>query len=90
MVPTVLEALGLEPPAQIRGVTQSPIQGNDRIDPVTRAGQPTTREGDLDIVYNVPGVKGLSLRFRNAYVDRGKPDVLKDFRLILNYELDLL
>ncbi len=27
MVPTVLDALGLEPPAQIRGVTQSPIQG---------------------------------------------------------------
>jgi arylsulfatase A-like enzyme len=27
MVPTVLDALGVEPPAQIRGVTQSPIQG---------------------------------------------------------------
>jgi arylsulfatase len=27
MVPTVLEALGLEPPEAIRGVTQSPIQG---------------------------------------------------------------
>ena len=27
MVPTVLDALGLEPPTQIRGVTQSPIQG---------------------------------------------------------------
>jgi arylsulfatase A-like enzyme len=27
MVPTVLEALGVEPPAQIRGVTQSPIEG---------------------------------------------------------------
>ena len=27
MVPTVLDALGLEPPSQIRGVTQSPIQG---------------------------------------------------------------
>ena len=27
MVPTVLEALGLEAPTQIRGVTQSPIQG---------------------------------------------------------------
>ena len=27
MLPTVLEALGLEAPAQIRGVTQSPIQG---------------------------------------------------------------
>jgi arylsulfatase A-like enzyme len=27
MVPTVLEALGVEPPEQIRGVTQSPIEG---------------------------------------------------------------
>ncbi|MFG1626718.1 arylsulfatase [Kribbella sp. NPDC049227] len=27
MVPTVLDALGLEPPATIRGVTQSPLQG---------------------------------------------------------------
>ena len=27
MMPTVLDALGIEPPAQIRGVTQSPIQG---------------------------------------------------------------
>jgi hypothetical protein len=27
MVPTVLDALGLQPPAAIRGVTQSPIQG---------------------------------------------------------------
>jgi hypothetical protein len=37
----------------------------------------------------VPAVKGLSLRFRNAYVGRGG-DVVKDFRIILNYELDLL
>jgi arylsulfatase len=27
IVPTVLDALGLEPPGQIRGVTQSPLQG---------------------------------------------------------------
>jgi arylsulfatase len=27
MVPTVLNALGIEPPTQIRGVTQSPLQG---------------------------------------------------------------
>jgi len=27
MVPTVLDALGIEPPGKIRGVTQSPIQG---------------------------------------------------------------
>jgi arylsulfatase A-like enzyme len=28
MVPTVLDALGIEPPATIRGVTQSPIEGH--------------------------------------------------------------
>ena len=27
MVPTVLECLGIDPPEQIRGVTQSPIEG---------------------------------------------------------------
>jgi hypothetical protein len=65
-------------------------QGTDRIDPATDRGQPTTREGNLDIIYNVPVVKGLSLRFRNAYVGRGNSDTLMDFRLIVNYELDLL
>jgi hypothetical protein len=38
----------------------------------------------------VPGVEGLSLRFRNGYVSRGSPTLLKDFRIIVNYELDLL
>jgi arylsulfatase A-like enzyme len=28
MVPTVLEALGIETPLEIKGTTQSPIQGN--------------------------------------------------------------
>jgi hypothetical protein len=65
-------------------------QGNDRIDPTTGSDLPTTREGDLDVIYNVPSVKGLSLRFRNAYVGRGNGEVVKDFRLIVNYELDLL
>lgn len=65
-------------------------QGTDRLDPATRTGLPTTREGDLDIIYTLPHVKGLSLRFRNGYVDRGNRDVVMDFRLIVNYELDLL
>jgi hypothetical protein len=64
-------------------------QGTDRIDPGNGA-LPTTREGNLDIVYNVPAVKGLSLRFRNGYVGRGNSETVKDFRLIVNYELDLL
>lgn len=66
------------------------VQGTERMDPATNSALPTTREGNLDIVYNVPAVKGLSFRFRNAYVGRGNPDTLKDFRLIVNYELDLL
>jgi hypothetical protein len=65
-------------------------QGTDRINPTTGGDLPTTREGDLDFIYNVPSVKGLSLRFRNAYVGSGGPVVQKDFRLIVNYELDLL
>ena len=35
MVPTVLDALGLEPPATIRGVTQSPIEGVSFAQPST-------------------------------------------------------
>jgi len=79
-------------PFQIPGLTVQVTyaQGNDRINPATGSGLPTTREGDLDIVYNVAGVKGLSLRFRNGYVDRGNPQVLKEFRLIVNYDLNLL
>ena len=65
-------------------------QGTDRIDPATGNELPTTREGDLDIIYTLPNVKGLSLRFRNGYVGRGNDDVVKDFRVIVNYELDLL
>ena len=66
------------------------VQGTERTDPLTNSHLPTTREGDLDIIYNVQAVKGLSFRFRNGYVGRGNSDTLKDFRLILNYELDLL
>ena len=79
-------------PFQVPGLSVHLLygQGNDRIDPATDRHQPTTYEGNLDIVYNVPAVKGLSLRFRNAYVGRGNSDTLMDFRMIVNYELDLL
>src|SRR5262249_37429717 len=79
-------------PFRIPGLTVQLLyaHGIDRIDPATGNSQPTTREGDLDIIYNVPAIKGLSLRFRNGYVGRGKPETVKDFRLIVNYELDLL
>ena len=79
-------------PFKVPGLTVHLLyaQGVDREDPGTGAGLPTTREGDLDVIYNVPSVKGLSLRFRNAYVGRGNGEVLRDYRLIVNYELDLL
>ena len=65
-------------------------QGIDRINPSSGSDLPNTYEGDLDIVYNVPWVKGLSARFRNGYVGRGNGETLKDFRLIFNYDLNLL
>ena len=79
-------------PFKLPGLTVQILyaQGNDRIDPGSRAALPTTREGDLDIIYNVQAIKGLSLRFRNGYVGRGNGDVVKDFRIIINYEADLL
>ncbi|HEU5304591.1 MAG TPA: OprD family outer membrane porin [Gemmatimonadales bacterium] len=79
-------------PFQVPGLSVKLLyaQGNDREDPATGNGLPTTREGNLDIIYNVQAVKGLQFRFRNAYVGRGNPDTLKDFRIIVNYEWDLL
>ena len=65
-------------------------QGNDRIDPSSGKDLPNTFEGDLDIIYNVPAVKGLQFRFRNAYVGQGNNETLKDFRIIINYEMNLL
>ncbi len=41
MVPTVLEALGIEPPTVIRGVTQSPIEGFSLADSFNNADAPS-------------------------------------------------
>ncbi|MBW4698704.1 MAG: arylsulfatase [Aphanocapsa lilacina HA4352-LM1] len=41
MVPTVLEALGIEPPTAIRGVTQSPIEGFSLADSFDNAEAPS-------------------------------------------------
>jgi hypothetical protein len=78
-------------PVQVPGLTVflAYVQGTDREDPATGSGLPTTREGDLDIVYNVPAVKGLQFKLRNAYVDDGR-DLGYQVRLILNYNMDLL
>jgi arylsulfatase len=41
MVPTVLEALGIDPPAAVRGVTQSPIEGVSLAHTFDDAGAPS-------------------------------------------------
>ena len=63
--------------------------GTDRENPSTGAGLPDTGEFDFDVTWDVPTVKGLQLRFRNAYVDSGGPDTGYQFRLIANWEIDL-
>lgn len=65
-------------------------EGRDAINPSTGVGLPTVREGNLDVIWDVPGVPGLQFRFRNAYVAEGGHRVLPAFRIILNYELPLL
>jgi len=65
-------------------------EGRDAIDASTGVGLPTVREGDFDIIWNVPRVPGLQFRFRNAYVAESGNRVLRAFRIILNYELPLL
>jgi hypothetical protein len=79
-------------PFQVPGLTVLLLyaQGTDREDPATGSGLPTTREGDFDVIYNVPAVKGLQFRMRNAYVDDGQDRVGYQVRLIVNYNLDLL
>ncbi len=79
-------------PSKLPGLTVHLLyaQGRDREDPATGSSLPTTHEGNLDVIYNVPQAKGLSLRFRNAYVGRGDASTLVDYRIIINYDLDLL
>jgi len=65
-------------------------EGTDAINASTGVGLPTVREGDLDVIWNVPGVPGLQFRFRNAYVAESGNRVVQAFRIILNYELPVL
>jgi hypothetical protein len=65
-------------------------QGRDALTPTTGARLPTRHEGDLDIIWKPPWVKGLQLRFRNIYVGQEAPRLLQEFRIILDYELPVL
>jgi hypothetical protein len=63
--------------------------GTDRIDPATGASIDDTHEFDFDVTYDVPQVKGLQFRFRNAYVDTNGAQTGYQFRFIVNWEIDL-
>ena len=65
-------------------------RGTDLVNPSTGSSRPAEWEVDLDLTWNVPAVKGLQVRFRNAYWDNGGPQIGYQFRVILNYEFDLL
>ena len=78
-------------PFNIPGVTVLVryAHGSDARDPVKSRELPNVGETDFDVTWNIPGVKGLQLRFRNAYVDEGGKRTVQAFRIILNYELPL-
>jgi len=65
-------------------------EGRNAINASTGVGLPTVREGDLDIIWNIPGVPGLQFRFRNAYVADSGARITRAFRIILNYDLPAL
>jgi hypothetical protein len=65
-------------------------RGFDREDPLTGDSIDDTTEIDLDLTYDVPKVKGLQLRLRQAVWDTGDEDWGYQVRFIVNYEIDLL
>jgi hypothetical protein len=65
-------------------------RGVEREDPATGGHLPDTDEFDLDVIYDVPTVKGLQLRVRQAWVEAGGPDNGYQIRFIVNWEIDLL
>jgi hypothetical protein len=65
-------------------------EGHDRVDLSTNSGLPTTREGNFDVIWNIPWVNGFQFRFRNAYTDRGTGRLHQAYRIIVNYDISLL
>jgi hypothetical protein len=64
--------------------------GWDREDPATGASLADTHEFDVDLTYDVPRVKGLQLRLRNAWVGAGGEQTGWQVRLVANWDIDLL
>ena len=64
-------------------------EGNDAHDPQTGEKLPDQRELDLTIDYRVPGEwsPGLWFRLRESIVDRQGEDKIRQFRLIVNYDV---
>jgi hypothetical protein len=63
--------------------------GSDAVNSSTHQELPVVRETDLDATWNIPWVKGLQFRFRNAYVVEGGR-LLKSYRLTVNDVTPLL
>lgn len=65
--------------------------GTDGVDSSTHRGLPTVGETDVYVLWNVPWIKGLQFRIRNAYVtEGGERGVVKSFRANVNYQIPLL
>jgi hypothetical protein len=58
--------------------------------PQARVDLPLRREGNLEVIWRPPALKGFQFRFRNAYRDLGVEQIQKEFRVILDYHLPLL
>ena len=78
-------------PFRIPGITVLVryAHGSDARDAVKSSELPNVKETDFDVTWNIPAIKGLQLRFRNAYVDEGGKRTVQAFRIILNYEFPL-
>lgn len=79
-------------PLRVRGlsVLLRYAHGTNATDPTSTLSLPTVREGDLDITWNLPWLRGFQARFRNAYVDDGGNRTVQAFRIVLDYEIPLL
>ena len=78
-------------PFQIQGLSVDMIYGagRDRVDPPTGAGLPDTHEGDPGHRLQRTRRQGPLAALPQRLIGRGGTNPVKDFRLIVNYELDL-
>lgn len=79
-------------PFQLPGVLArvAYARGIDIVDASTGASKPDEWEANIDLTWNVVAFKGLQVRFRNAYWNNEGAQTGYQFRVILNYQFDLL